>query len=157
MRQNPGQGMSAGVYSVPTKEYRFSVHLPTQCIWRNYPSPVVGAFLFLALWICFAWNGVTSFRAAADLAGTAIFAFTGGLVSFRQFKRVSFWIALVTGITGGFITAVGGGTVRTTLLLGLELNNMFWIENHNYLTAIALGLLLAMFWEPKLCTRCEAH
>lgn len=80
----------------------------------------------------------------------------GSLVSFRQFKRISFWIALAAGIAGGFITAVGGGTIRT-LLLGLELNNLFWIENHNYLIAIALGLLLAMFWEPKLCACCEVH
>ena len=156
MYQNPGQEMNAGVYFIPTKEFHFFLHLATKCIWRNYPSPVVGAFLFLALWICFAWHGIESIRTAADLAGTAIFAFTGCLVGFRQFKRVSFWIALAAGIAGGFITAVGGGTIRT-LLLGLELNNLFWIENHNYLIAIALGLLLAMFWEPKLCACCEAH
>ena len=123
--------------------------------WWDYPCPVVGSFLFAAFWMGFA-GGVEGFRTAADLAGTAIFAFTGGLVSFRQFKPVSLGIALVAGITGGFLTAVGGGTLRT-FLLGLGPDHLFWVENSLYVVAIALGLLLALLWEPRICIRCAAH
>lgn len=123
--------------------------------WRDYPSPVVGSFLFVGLWVCFA-EGIESTRAAADLAGTAIFAFTGCLVSFRQFKPVHSGAALLAGVTGGFLTAVGGGTLRT-FILGLEPRDLFWVDNGLYLLAIVLGSLLALLWEPKICARCEAH
>ena len=58
-------------------------------------------------------------KAAADLAGTAIFAFTGGLVSFRQFKPAHPGIAWVAGVVGGFLTAVGGGVLRDLLRMRL--------------------------------------
>jgi uncharacterized membrane protein YeiH len=128
-----------------------SVHLTT---WRNYPRPVIGSFLFAAFWICFAMETESS-RTAADLAGTVIFAFTGSLVSFRQFKPLGFGIAAIAGIVGGFLTAVGGGTVRT-FLLGSGPNGLFWVDNVFYLIAIALGLLLALSCEPKICPYCEA-
>jgi uncharacterized membrane protein YeiH len=99
--------------------------------------------------------GSTS-RIAADLASTTIFALTGCLVSHRQFKPVNSGIALVAGVTGGFLTAVGGGTLRS-LLLGLEPHNLFWIDNRLYWIAVGLGLFLALRWEPKICARSEAH
>lgn len=122
--------------------------------WRNYPCPITGSFLFAIFWLGFA-EGIQDSRAAADLAGTAIFAFTGGLVSFRQFKPVHPAIAMVTGVVGGFLTAVGGGTVRT-FLLGGGPDRLFWIDNGLYGIAIGLGVLLVLLWEPKVCMRCEA-
>ena len=62
----------------------------------------------------------------------------------------------MAGIVGGFLTAVGGGTVRT-FLLGLESHHLFWLTNGGYVVAIVLGLLLVLLSEPKICARCEAH
>ncbi len=123
--------------------------------WRDYPCPIIGSVLVAVFWMGFA-ESIQDSRTAADLAGTAIFAFTGGLVSFRQFKPVHPGIAWVAGAVGGFLTAVGGGTVRT-LLLGWEPDHLFWIANGWYAVAIALGLLLVLRWEPRICARCEAH
>lgn len=122
--------------------------------WRDYPYPITGSVLFAVFWLGFA-EGIQDSRAAADLAGTAIFAFTGSLVSYRQFKPVHPTIALVIGVVGGFLTAVGGGTVRT-FLLGIEPDRLFWIDNGLYGMAIGLGVLLVLLWEPKVCVRCEA-
>lgn len=152
MYQNPGSIRRRRVSIRLTQEFHPSFHFTT---WRYYPSPIIGSFLFVAFWSCFA-GGVESSRTAADLAGTAIFAFTGGLVSFRQFKPVGLGIARVAGIIGGFLTAVGGGTLRT-FLLGLGPYSLFWINNGLYWIAIALGSLLVLLWEPKVCVHCEAH
>lgn len=151
MYQNPAQEQSAKIHSSIIKEFRPFLHFTT---WRDYPCPVIGSFLFVAFWICFAMETESS-RTAADLAGTVIFAFTGSLISFRQFKPVGFGIALIAGVAGGFLTAVGGGTVRT-FLLGSGLNGLFWVHNVLYWIAIALGLLLALRWEPQVCPYCEA-
>ena len=153
MYRNPGQERSAEVSSRIIKESRPFLHFTTA--WRDYPGPVVGSFLFAAVWMGFA-GGIESSRTAADLAGTAIFAFTGCLVCFRQFKPVGLGIALLAGITGGFLTAVGGGTLRT-LLLGLGPDHLFWVDNGRYGIAIGLGLLLATLWEPRICVRWQAH
>ena len=153
MYRNPGQERSAEVSSRIIKESRPFLHFTTA--WRDYPCPIVGSFLFAAFWMGFA-GGIESSRTAADLAGTAIFAFTGCLVCFRQFKPVGLGIALLAGVTGGFLTAVGGGTLRT-FLLGLGPDHLFWVDNGRYGIAIGLGLLLATLWEPRICVRCEAH
>lgn len=125
-------------------------------LWRNCPSLIAGAGLFLALCLCFIWSEIENFRAAADLAGTTIFTFTGSLIGFRQFKHMRIGMAFVTGGISGLITAVGGGTVRT-LLLGLDFNDLFWVNNADYLIAIIIGFLLAMLWEPRMCARCEEN
>lgn len=151
MDQHLGRAINAKLSF--TKECRPFLRFATA--WRDYPSPVVGSFLFVAFWMCFA-GGIESARAAADLAGTAIFAFTGCLVSFRQFKSVGLGIALLAGVTGGFLTAVGGGTLRT-FLLGSGPEHLFWVDDGLYVIAIVLGLLLVLLWEPKICARCEAH
>lgn len=125
-------------------------------LWRNCPSLITGACLFLALCLCFIWSGIENFRAAADLAGTTIFTFTGSLIGFRQFKHMRIGMAFVAGGISGMITAVGGGTVRT-LLLGLDFNDLFWVNNADYLIAMIIGFLLAMFWEPRMCVHCEEN
>jgi drug/metabolite transporter (DMT)-like permease/uncharacterized membrane protein YeiH len=153
MYRNPGRERGASVDLSLIEEFRPFSHFTTP--WRDYPSPVVGGFLFVAFWLGFA-GSIESARTAADLAGTAIFAFTGCLVSFRQFKPVSVGIALLAGVAGGFLTAVGGGTLRT-FLLGWGPDPLFWVDNGRYGIAIGLGLLLALLWEPKICVRCEAH
>ena len=153
MYRNPSQERRATASARITNASRPFLHFAAA--WRDYPCPVVGSFLFAAFWICFA-GGIEGSRTAADLAGTAIFAFTGGLVSFRQFKPVNPGIALVAGVAGGFLTAVGGGTVRT-FLLGSGPDPLFWVANGGYAVAIALGLLLVLLWEPQICVRCEAH
>lgn len=153
MYRNHHREQSAIIHSTIPNVFHPFLHFAT--LWKDYPSPVVGSFLFVAFLICFTGETENS-RTTADLAGTAIFAFTGSLVSFRQFKYIHFWIALPAGVAGGFLTAVGGGTVRT-FLLGWGPSNLFWLNNGLYLIAIALGLLLSILWEPKVCTRCEAH
>lgn len=123
--------------------------------WRDYPCPLIGGCLFAVFWLGFAAS-VRDSRTAADLAGTIIFAFTGGLVSFRQFKPIHQGLAMVTSGVGGFLTAVGGGTVRT-FLLGQDPHHLFWIGDCFYVMAIGLGVLLVLLWEPNICVRCEAH
>ena len=81
MYQNSGQARRARAHSILTQEFRLFPHFTA---WRDYPCPVVGSFLFAAFWMVFA-GGIESPRTAADLAGTVIFAFTGGL---RQFSSV---------------------------------------------------------------------
>lgn len=155
MGQNPSQESRATICVRITHAYHSFLRFAAA--WRDYPCPIVGGILFAAFWSCFAGGGsIEGSRTAADLAGTAIFAFTGGLVSFRQFKSVSGEMALMAGIVGGFLTAVGGGTVRT-FLLGLESHHLFWLTNGGYVVAIVLGLLLVLLSEPKICARCEAH
>ena len=126
-------------------------------LWRNCPSLITGACLFLTLCLCFIWwSEIENFRAAADLAGTTIFTFTGSLISFRQFKYTHPKVAFLAGIISGLITAVGGGTIRT-LLLGLNFNSLFWVSNSDYLVAMIIGFLLSILWEPRMCVRCEAN
>ncbi len=155
MDQNPSQESCTTICAGITHAYHSFLRFAAA--WRDYPCPIVGGILFAAFWGCFAGGGgIEGSRTAADLAGTAIFAFTGGLVSFRQFKSVSGEMAVMAGIVGGVLTAVGGGTVRT-FLLGLESHHLFWLTNGGYVVAIVLGLLLVLLWEPKICARCEAH
>ena len=152
MYRSSGQEQSANPTPNITQKCRSTLRFNPA--WWKYPSPAVGSCLFLAFWIFF--EGQTQNpRVAADLAGTAIFAFTGGLVSFRQFKLVSLGLAVAAGVIGGFLTAVGGGTFRT-LLLGLEPNSLFWVTDGFYWIAIGQGLFLVLLWEPKICTHCEA-
>jgi len=151
--QNPGRQRGASIPFGSTPELRSFFYFAAA--WRDYPCPIVGSVLFAVFWLGFA-ESIQDSRTAADLAGTAIFAFTGGLVSLRQFKPVHPGIAWVAGAVGGFLTAVGGGTVRT-FLLGWEPHRLFWIGDGLYGLAIGLGLLLVWLWEPKICVRCEAH
>lgn len=71
-----------------------------------------------------------------DLLGTAVFAITGVLVGCRRDMDL-FGVMVL-----GFVTAIGGGTIRDMLLTGQA---VFWAQDLNYLyvclISIALGLL----------------
>ena len=71
-----------------------------------------------------------------DLLGTAVFAITGVLAGCRRDMDL-FGVMVL-----GFVTAIGGGTIRDMLLTGQA---VFWTQELNYLyvclISIALGLL----------------
>ncbi len=71
---------------------------------------------------------------ALDLLGTLVFAISGTLAGIQ--KRLDMFGALFT----GFITAVGGGTIRDVLLGAYPVG---WIKDANYLLVIVIGFLLA--------------
>ncbi len=73
-----------------------------------------------------------------DLLGTATFAFYGSYVGIRR-KFDIFGIAIT-----GFLTAVGGGTVRAILLNKLP---SYFTDMH-YIIAIFLGILLSVITYP---------
>ena len=82
---------------------------------------------------------------ALDLIGTLVFAISGTLAGIQ--KKLDMFGALFT----GFITAVGGGTIRDVLLGAYPIG---WVQNSNYLFIIALGFLLAyIFTEVMLRVR----
>jgi uncharacterized membrane protein YeiH len=70
-----------------------------------------------------------------ELAGTVVFAITGVLAASRRGLDVFGAIAL------GIVTALGGGTVRDSLIEA----PIFWLADFNYVWA-AIGGALAAFW-----------
>ena len=75
-----------------------------------------------------------------DLIGTFIFAVSGALSAAN--KRFDIFGALFV----GFITAVGGGTIRD-LLLDMP---VFWIYDLNYLIAIVLAVIITFMFSMKI-------
>jgi uncharacterized membrane protein YeiH len=67
-----------------------------------------------------------------DLVGTFVFAISGTLAAAE--KRFDFFGA----VFAGFLTAVGGGTIRDVLLGAYPLA---WVQNLNYLYIIITGVL----------------
>ncbi|MTI31721.1 trimeric intracellular cation channel family protein [Xanthovirga aplysinae] len=76
-----------------------------------------------------------------DLAGTFVFAISGTLSGIR--KRFDFFGASMI----GFVTAVGGGTVRD-LLLGF--NPVGWMQNVLYLYIILGGIVCAILFKRQV-------
>ncbi len=70
-----------------------------------------------------------------DLFGTCIFAVTGAFLGVQ--KKLDIFGVLVV----GFVTAVGGGTVRDVLL---GHSPVFWLKDFNYFIAVLLGVLSAL-------------
>lgn len=71
-----------------------------------------------------------------DLLGTLVFAISGALAaSDKNMYRDLFGVTFT-----GFITAVGGGTLRD-MILGVRPT---WVVDGNYLVAISLGVILAI-------------
>jgi len=76
-----------------------------------------------------------------DLAGTFVFAISGTLSGIR--KQFDFFGAAVI----GFVTAVGGGTVRD-LLLGFS--PVGWMQNVLYLYIILAGIICAILFKRQV-------
>lgn len=74
-----------------------------------------------------------------DLLGTLVFAISGSLAaSDKNVYRDIFGVTFT-----GFVTAVGGGTLRD-MILGIRPT---WVVDGNFLIAIALGVLIAIFFK----------
>lgn len=80
---------------------------------------------------------------ALELVGTLVFAISGAL-AIRELEHDMFG----AGFTG-FITAIGGGTIRDILLDSYPL---VWIGDVNFLYAILIGILAA-FTFPKFLSK----
>lgn len=74
-----------------------------------------------------------------DLLGTLVFAISGALAaSDKNMYRDIFGVTFT-----GFVTAVGGGTLRD-MILGTR---PVWVSDGNYLIAITIGVLIAIFFK----------
>lgn len=74
-----------------------------------------------------------------DLLGTLVFAISGALAaSDKSVYRDIFGVTFT-----GFVTAVGGGTLRD-MILGVRPT---WVVDGNFLIAITLGVLIAIFFK----------
>ncbi len=74
-----------------------------------------------------------------DLLGTLVFAISGALAaSDKNVYRDIFGVTFT-----GFVTAVGGGTLRD-MILGTR---PAWVSDGNYLIAITIGVLVAIFFK----------
>lgn len=74
-----------------------------------------------------------------DLLGTLVFAVSGALAaSDKNMYRDIFGVTFT-----GFVTAVGGGTLRD-MILGTR---PVWVADGNYLIAITIGVLIAIFFK----------
>lgn len=74
-----------------------------------------------------------------DLLGTLVFATSGALAaSDKNMYRDIFGVTFT-----GFVTAVGGGTLRD-MILGTRPT---WVADGNYLIAITIGVLVAVFFK----------
>lgn len=76
-----------------------------------------------------------------DLLGTSVFAISGALVAIRK-KFDPFGVFII-----GFVTAVGGGTIRD-VLIGHQ--PVTWMENTNYIFASVIGVTFAILLRNKL-------
>lgn len=72
-----------------------------------------------------------------DIVGTMVFAISGGLAG-RDKKLDFFGIAAV-----GFITAIGGGTIRDVLLGSTPVG---WMDDLIYLIMIGAGVLISLLF-----------
>lgn len=76
-----------------------------------------------------------------DLLGTTVFAISGSLVAIRN-KFDPFGVFII-----GFVTAVGGGTIRD-ILIGHQ--PVTWMENIDYIFASILGITFAILFRNNL-------
>ena len=76
-----------------------------------------------------------------DLIGTGAFAISGALVAMR--KRLDVFGVFII----GFVTAVGGGSLRDLLI---DRHPLLWLEDMNYLIAITIGVIIAILFKSQL-------
>src|SRR5699024_146230 len=75
-----------------------------------------------------------------DLLGTMVFAISGSMAAHR--KRIDIFGATFT----GFITAIGGGSLRDVFL---NLRPV-WVDDSNYLLVILLGVFISSVFNKEL-------
>ena len=75
-----------------------------------------------------------------DLLGTMVFAISGAMAAHR--KRIDIFGATFT----GFITAIGGGSLRDVFL---NLSPV-WVDDSNYLLVILLGVFISSVFNKEL-------
>lgn len=75
-----------------------------------------------------------------DLLGTMVFAISGAMAAHR--KRIDIFGATFT----GFITAIGGGSLRDVFL---NLRPV-WVDDSNYLLVILLGVFISSVFNKEL-------
>ena len=88
-----------------------------------------------------------SFTYCLDLLGTSVFAVSGAMAALhKRMHHDMFGIAFT-----GFITAVGGGTLRD-VIIGAQ--PLAWVADANYLitilASVGLAVLLRRLWEGTL-------
>jgi len=76
-----------------------------------------------------------------DLFGTCVFAISGVLTAIQ--KKFDLVGALII----GFVTAIGGGTLRDTLIGKFPVG---WLNDRNYFIAIIIGYFIAYAFKKKV-------
>ena len=76
-----------------------------------------------------------------DLLGTAAFAISGALMAMNK-KMDPFGVFII-----GFITAVGGGTLRDILI---DRNPITWMQDLTYLYVILAAVIIAILFRSKM-------
>nr|WP_319399544.1 trimeric intracellular cation channel family protein [uncultured Carboxylicivirga sp.] len=76
-----------------------------------------------------------------DYIGTMVFAISGTLTAAQ--KRLDLFGAMFI----GFVTAIGGGTVRDIMLGNLPVT---WIKNYDYFLIILLGIILTVIFKKTV-------
>jgi uncharacterized membrane protein YeiH len=76
-----------------------------------------------------------------DLFGTFVFAITGALLGIH--KKLDLFGVLVV----GFVTAVGGGTLRDLLVGNTP---VFWLKDINYLAAVVVGSVVTFIFGKRV-------
>lgn len=81
-----------------------------------------------------------------EIVGTGLFAISGSLAANEKSKPDWFGVTFI-----GFITSIGGGSLRDMLLGSYPLN---WVKDVNFLYAVLCGILLAsIFYKAFLKMR----
>jgi uncharacterized membrane protein YeiH len=80
-----------------------------------------------------------------ELIATGFFAISGALVANKKSEHDWFGVTFI-----GFITAIGGGSLRDILL---NAHPLVWIENVNFLYAIFIGILLTRLFYNSIRKR----
>jgi len=77
-----------------------------------------------------------------ELTGTGLFAISGALVANERSKPDWFGVTFI-----GFITAIGGGSLRDMLIGSYPLA---WVEDTNFIYAILAGIIMASIFYNTL-------
>jgi len=76
-----------------------------------------------------------------DLFGTGVFAISGVLTAIhKKFDLVGIFVI-------GFVTAIGGGTIRDVLIGKFPVG---WLIDRNYLLSIIMGFLIAFIFQDRI-------